>query len=271
MKRFPLIVILLLALAPCACDGPEPDPVEPEPVIDPIDGSADRGNRYFHRSAAFTFADYSCGSCPSMLDAVKTAQGMRPGRIIDVLFHERISAGSAQEFKKQLGVNGYPTLLMDLNKLRMTTPDVSKLTNYVDNQTVGTAQHAGIRIESYPSYSGNYIDFHVYCYVVKTGFYHFCVMLVEDNIPIEKFGKDPVVCNSVFRGMLVFPDSEFYCQGGEIWDATGGVVLGSQMPEGRKLRIVVFVYEAMEGGGMRMDNIASCPVLDTLDLRYEPY
>lgn len=267
MKRLFCLLAIALTFFAVSC-GETQLPVD-DVTVDPFDGSADKGSRYFRRSLAMTFVDYDTPSGRKVLDAVKAAQKERPGRIANVVIHPgythygSYSTGLMQFY----GVNKVPTLLLDFQDKDVASCTANSLTTYVDSYN-DHPQCTGIRLEALVDpLNENYINLDVYFYITHTGTYDFGVLLLQDGVTID-LGGEAYYCDSVFYEDFFLTWSERFFYGGEIMDGHAPINLIG-LRDHRQYHLVAYVFEYMDNGAIRFDNAVECPLFQTKELRYE--
>lgn len=263
MKRSLLFFVVLVLAIATACVGVHEDEPEPVvPVIDPEDGSADIGTRFFHRSLALEFTATWCQYCPNMAEALRTAQGQRPGRLVEIAVHyaDDMAAPESATLSSRFSVTSYPTMILDWDSATaFQSPDPAPMVWHVDQRlkqpvsgiAVDASLASAVRISVKAAASGNY---------------RVAAVLVTDGIVAEQAGYGPgFTNNAVLTGFLT--------------DLTGQA-LGSLEPDAEAsrefqlpqpssgTRIVAWVFREAEGG-MLVDNVAQCALGKKIDYRYE--
>lgn len=263
MKRI-LLTFIAFSLALAACvgvheDDPEPDPV---PVIDPEDGSADMGTRFFRRSLVLEYTATWCQYCPNMADAVESAQKARPGRLVEVAVHyaDALAAPESDILVNLFKVTSYPTVVLDYDPATLQQRhDPQPMIDHVDSvlpQAVG-----GVAIDATVENLAL-----VRIKVVRDGIYRVALPVVVDGAVTEQAGYGPGYVN---RAVL--------------WTYNGnkdGYKVGA-LKAGEERTLDIHVPGAAPGvravavllcetdDGLRVENVAQCEMGKKIDYRYE--
>ena len=265
MKVKPLwICLLLLAFSACVGIHEEEEPVV-VPVIDPEDGSADIGTRFFHRLFVYEFTATWCQYCPNMNEALEEVRAQLPGRIIPVAVHQydEMSAPVCNAIVSHFSISGFPHLVFDFDaQTKIQQQDPALITAYAESALPATAA-CGIAIDA--EQDGQVT---VRIKAAEAGEYALSVSLVEDGIVARQTGAgDNYVNNAVLRASLT--DSFTGDPIGTL--ETGDEVMRSfQLVFGENQRIVACVLKRMGDGKMRAVNAAQCALNKKIDYRYEP-
>ena len=265
MKVKPLwICLLLLALSACVGIHEEEEPVV-VPVIDPEDGSADIGTRFFHRLFVYEFTATWCQYCPNMNEALEEVRAQKPGRIIPVAVHQydEMSEKVCDTIVSHFSISGFPHLVFDFDaQTKIQQQDPALITAYVESALPATAA-CGIAIDA--EQEGRIV---IRVKAAEAGEYVLSAALVEDGIVARQTGAgDNYVNNAVLRASLTASYA------GEPMGtlATGDEVLRSfPVTPGERMRIVACVLKRMGDGRMRAVNAAQCALNKKIDYRYEP-
>ena len=263
MKRILLILISLsLALGACVGVHEEDDPEPPVPVIDPEDGSADAGTRFFHRCLALEFTATWCQYCPNMADALESAQRERPGRLVEVAVHysDALAAPESGALVKRFSVTTFPTMVLDLDPAtKFQRHDPQPMIAHVDavsGQAVG-----GLAVDA--SVAGTV---RVRVKAVSEGRYRVAVALVRDGTVTEQAGYGPGYVNRAVLQSFISPD-EGYSLG--LMRAEEERTADFQAPEAASgLRVAAWLIRETEAG-LRAENAAQCAIGKKIDYRYE--
>ena len=262
MKRW-LFFFLAFALALGACVGVhEDDPEPPVPVIDPEDGSADIGTRFFRRALALEFTATWCQYCPNMAEALHAAQQARPGRLVEVAVHyaDALAAPETQALVKRFGVTSYPTMVLDLDpSTAFQKHDPAPMIAYVDSWS-GDAS-CGIAVDA--SEEG---IVRVRVKAAEAGTYRVAVALVRDGDVTEQAGYGPGYVNrAVLQGFLTSDEG----------DALGAIGAGEErmaafQAAGAASGVRVAAWAIREtSSGLRAENAVQCAMGKKIDYRYE--
>ena len=266
MKGKRLWLWLLLVLVACAgCVGIHEEEEEiVVPVIDPEDGSADIGTRFFHRVFVFEYTATWCQYCPNMNEALEEARSLRPGRIVPVAVHQydEMSAKVCDTIVSHFSVTGFPHLVFDYDaKSKIQRQETALITAYVDQALPATACGIGIDAQQAGSVT-------VKVKVAEAGEYALSVFLVEDGIVARQTGAgDNYVNNAVLRSALTASFA-----GEPIGTLAAGEEVTRSFPvgSGEHLRVVACVLKRGAEDAFRAVNAAQCALNQKVDYRYEP-
>lgn len=262
MKRIALILMaFLLALGACVgVHEDDPDPVVP--VIDPEDGSADIGTRFFRRCLALEFTATWCQYCPNMADALAEAQKARPGRLVEVSVHyaDDLAAPETEALVRRFGVTSYPTMVLDLDPATaFQKHDPQPMLSYIDSWSGDAA--CGIAVDA--TETG---VIRVRVKAAEAGSYRVAVALVRDGDVTEQAGYGPGYVNrAVLRGFLTADEG----------DVLGTMAAGEErtasfqaLEADSGLRVASWVIRETTAG-LRAVNAVQCTVGKKIDYRYE--
>ena len=261
MKR--LLILLAVTLACVSCVGVHEDDPEPVvPVIDPEDGSADIGTRFFHRCLALEFTATWCQYCPKMAEALRSAQQQRPGRLVEIAVHyaDDMATPESAAMASRFNVNSYPTMVLDWDaSTAFQNHDPSPMIWHVDQRLKQVA--SGIAVDATDAVSVS-----ISMKAAATGNYRIAAALVRDGIVAEQAGYGPgYVNNAVLAGFVTD-------QTGQAVGALQPEVEVSrtfQLPQGLPgTRVVAWVLREVDGG-IIVDNVAQCTLGKKIDYRYE--
>ena len=240
-------------------DDPEPGPV---PVIDPEDGSADIGTRYFRRCLALEFTATWCQYCPNMAEAVEAAQKARPGRLVEVAVHyaDALAAPESDGLVKRFGVTSYPTVVLDLDPSTMFQQhDPAPMEAYVDGWSGAAA--CGIAVDATETGTVR-----VSVKAAEAGTYRIAVALVRDGTVTEQSGYGPGYVNrAVLQEFLSSVDG----------DVLGTMAAGEERTAAYQAagdasgRRVVCWAVRETSSGLRAMNAVQCKMGNKIDYRYE--
>lgn len=265
MKVKPLwICFLLLAFSACVGIHEEEEPVV-VPVIDPEDGSADIGTRFFHRLFVYEFTATWCQYCPNMNVALEAVRAEWPGRIIPVAVHQYddMSARVCDTIVSHFSISGFPHLIFDFDgKARIQQQDPALIKDYVE-QALPSAAACGVAIDA--EQEGRV---QIKVKAAEAGEYALSAALVEDGIVARQTGAgDNYVNNAVLRATLTASFAG---------EPLGNLIAGDEVTRsfpvdpGENLRIVACVLKRMDDGNYRAVNAAQCALNKKIDYRYEP-
>ena len=267
MKRLRHLLSLLCCLLPLTgCVGQhEPEDPVPRPVIDPFDGSADIGTRFFHRVLAFDYTATWCQYCPNMEEALGSAKQLRPGRIVEMAVHQydEMAVPVCDTLVGHFGIAAFPHVVFDFDgSTKIQRQEVALLTDYVDRVIPQPA--CGLAIDASTPGSVN-----VRMKAVEAGTYRLAAALVEDGIVARQTGYgDNYVNNAVIVRMLSASyagDDPGSLQAGEEFARTYTVPA-----EGENLRVVVYALLRQTDGTWRSSNAGQCALGNHQPYRYEP-
>lgn len=183
-----------------ACTGRKDDPVpetKPDTPVTPS-GGEEEGKVFFRRALALDFTATWCQYCPQMAKALKEAQQLRPGRIVDMSVHldDALASDQTEELADLLEVVYLPSLVFDMDKTTLFNEQTSsRFTSYVDKMSSKDA--CGIAI----SWKSGKVDVKVKTAVKGT--YKLVVAVVEDKIVTTQQGYGSNYENeSVVRSFL---------------------------------------------------------------------
>lgn len=235
-----------------------------QPIIDPIDGSADIGTLFFHRVLAFEFTGTWCQHCPSMVIALDSAKLLRPGRIVEVAVHQydEMSVPLSDTIVNHFSISTFPHVIFDFNdELGIQRHEVSLLTAQVDRALNRLA--CGIAIDA--SDIGSVT---IQVHIVEAGEYRLCSLLVEDGVVARQAGygdnymNNSVLCSSITTAYEGDPLGVL--QPGQ------EVVRSFPVPSEGNLRIVTFVLQRQDDGRWLSINAEQCALGNIQPYRYEP-
>lgn len=263
MKRILLMLIAFsLALGACVGVHEEDEPEPPVPVIDPEDGSADIGTRFFRRALALEFTATWCQYCPNMAEALETAQKARPGRLVEVAVHyaDALAAPETPALVRRFGVTSYPTMVLDLDPATLFQKhDPAPMLAYIDGWS-GDAS-CGIAVDAAEA---GVVRVRVTAAV--DGTYRVAVALVRDGDVTEQAGYGPGYVNrSVLQGFLTADEGDPLGAMGAGEERTAvfqapGAVSG--------LRVAAWAVRET-ASGLRAENAVQCAFGKKIDYRYE--
>ena len=242
------------------------EPEEPVvvPVIDPFDGSADIGTRFFHRILAFEYTATWCQYCPNMAEALESAKQLRPGRIVELAVHQydEMAVPVCDTIVSRFGIAAFPHVVFDFDSAtRIQRQEVALLTDYVDGAIPRPA--CGLAIDA--STSGSVT---VRMKAAEAGTYRLAVALVEDGIVARQTGYgDNYVNNAVIVRML---SASYEGDGPDSLAAEEEVVRTYPVPAEGNLRIVAFALQRLSDGNWRASNAGQCALGNHQPYRYEP-
>ena len=263
MKRI-LLVLTAFMLVFSACVGvhEEDDPEPPVPVIDPEDGSADIGTRFFHRCLALEFTATWCQYCPNMAEAVHSAQLARPGRLVEVAVHyaDDLAAQETPALVKRFGVTSYPTVVLDLDpSTAFQKHEPAPMLAYIDGWTGDAA--CGIAVDA--SEEG---VVKVRVKAAEAGTYRVAVALVRDGDVTEQAGYGPGYVNqAVLQGFLTSEEGDLLgvTGAGEERTATFQADVAAS-----GVRVAAWAIRETSSG-LRAENAVQCALGNKIDYRYE--
>lgn len=241
------------------------EPEEPDiiPVIDPEDGSADIGTRFFHRVLAYEFTATWCQYCPNMAFALDSAKRLRPGRIVEMAVHQydEMSAAVCDSIVSHFAISSFPHVVFDFDGAsRVQRQEVGLLTDYVD----GALSHpaCGLAIDAA---SPGVVTIRVKA--AEAGEYRLSAAWVEDGIVARQTGYgDGYVNNAVIRSSLTASyEGEplgFLAAGEETVRSYPVADVGNG-------RIVAFVLQRQDNGGWLSVNAGQCAFGNQQSYRYE--
>lgn len=258
-----LLILIILSLFCGACVGVHEDDPEPVvPVIDPEDGSADIGTRFFRRALALEFTGAWCQYCPNMADALQGALQARPGRLVEVAVHyaDALEAPETKALVKRFGVTAFPTMVLDLDPSTAFQKHESQpMIMYVDSWSGAAA--CGIAVDA--TEEG---VVRVQVKAAEAGTYRVAAALVRDGDVTEQAGYGPGYVNrAVLLGFLSSDEGDVLgpMQGEEersaVFQAVGAA---------KGLRVVSWAIRETTSG-LRAVNAVQCSIGNKKDYRYE--
>lgn len=262
-KIIPILLLLILSFQACVgVHEPEEEPVIP--VIDPVDGSADAGTRFFHRSFVFDFTGTWCQHCPSMVAALEKVKEQRPGRIVEVSVHQYDEMSAEPLCDSIVDIfpyHGFPAVVFNYDAATYTQEHESEvLLSTVDAALPATSCGLGIDMQEEGTVR-------IKVKAGEDGDYRLVVFLVEDGLVARQVGYgDNYVNNSVLRACLTASFSG---------EALGRLTAGQEACRsygyafGERLRIVACVLKARNDGLFTAVGAAQCSPGNQLDYRYE--
>jgi len=257
MKK--LLLLLFVPVLLSACTGRKDDPVpetKPDTPVTPS-GGEEEGKVFFRRALAMDFTADWCQYCPQMAKALKEAQQLRPGRIVDMSVHvnDNLALEQANDLVSMFGIDGLPSLVFDMDKATLfNVQKSSRFTSYVDKMS--SQEACGIAI----SWKNGKVDVKVKTAVAGT--YKLAVAVVEDKIITNQTGYGSNYENdSVVRSFLsskVDGDSLGSLKAGEEVNKTFSQAAADNQ------RIVAYV---LKGG--KCVNAVTCKVNEQIAYTYE--
>lgn len=264
MRRFLTILLLLSACWACVGQKEDPDEIDPQSGVEP--GGAAEGDSFFHRVLAFDFTATWCQYCPNMTEALMTAKGQRPGRIVEIAVHysDGMSALEAETLVQRFKVSAFPTALLDLDPGTMfTRQEAVRFTDYVD-KTVPFPT-CGMALAS--SYKDGVLGLSVSVRAVSDASYAVAAALVEDGIVAAQTGAgSQYVNNAVLRGFLGDGGMDGKSIGPLKAGETGTLVFSAPL-SGLSDNVRIVAYVLQDGSVINAD---SCTLNETSDFEYEP-
>ena len=265
--RFSIIGCLALTLLGFwlleACVGVHEEVIQPVPVIDPEDGSADIGTRFFHRVFVFDFTATWCQYCPDMARALEEVKRTRPGRVVEIAVHQYddMSAMVCDTIVASFPYHGFPAVVFDYDAATyQQKTDTTLLLAYVDKTVPAAA--CGIAIDARDT-----AQVQVKVQAVESGQYRLAVALVQDGIVARQTGAgDNYVNNAVLLGYL---SASF--RGDELgWLDAGTECTRTYAAEaGENRRIVASLLRQCSDGTYVAAGAAQCRLNQQIDYRYE--
>lgn len=263
-RDIPLSLICLMLAAGCIGKHEMEDPVI-DPIIDPVDGSADKGTRFYHRVLAYEFTGTWCQYCPNMAVALDSAKLLRPGRIVEMAVHQydEMSSPVCDTIVEHFAIAGFPHVVFDFDgATRIQRQEVGLLTSYVD-QALLAHPACGLSIDAT---TAGKVTLRIHA--AEAGEYCLSAALVEDGIVARQTGYgDGYVNNSVLRATL---SSTYKGEPLGVLEAGQEAVRIYDVPATGQYRVVAFVLQRLADGSWLSVNAGQCKIGHLQPYRYEP-
>ena len=249
MKRFPLILLMLAAVACVGQKDDEEDIDIPEPVATPAVG----------RSLVIDFTATWCVNCPRMTGAIEEAQAERPGEIVplSVHFSDSFACPDGLSLVSRFGVQAYPSAVIDMDRESLTTATSKDLLlSRIDERKSRKKEACLLEVSAVSPAEGS-LETAVSVTAMADDGYRLWVLLVEDALVAPQTGgSENEVHNAVLRRFL-HEGADGYALGSLSSGATAqwkGSFEG--LTPGRS-RVIVFVTEETSS---LVNTVVSVPV-----------
>lgn len=229
---------------------------------------------FLRRSMIMKFTATWCVNCPNMTEAIKTAQEIRPNRIVDLAIHyiDEMETTDGKDYSKLFSINAIPVAVVNQDTEAQTSIASSTLLlNYIDRTIAKSLPTCGIKINSFEE--DQELKIEVESTIIESGEYKLAVALVQDGIrKTQTGGGTDYIHNSVLKDYLQTPalgEELGNCQNNEIVNRTYTYPLNMLEKDG-KYRIIAYILSNDKKGNYTVNNVTECNIRESIDYQYEP-